>query len=134
MTDDEIRQSARGMVLSWIGELALMLRTDQPPDTAGLDAYSRIVDRHIDQLLTIRAGLAEAWGWPAPADPFPFDRPELRQEPPPPPRACSDCGRSARQLAEWQYGVKLWLGPTCLRRRQVAAASGVQALPLGGER
>lgn len=134
MTDDEIRQSARGMVLSWIAELALMLRTDQPPDTAGLDAHSRIVDRHIDQLLTIRAGLAERWGWPAPPDPFPFERPGPQR-----PTRCSDCGRGARELQPW-YGdvgngveVVAWLGPTCHRRR-LAEAERAVAMPLGGER
>lgn len=72
MTDQEIRDSARGMVLSWIGETALMLRADQSPDQAGLDAAERIVDRHIDEILTIRADLAARWGYPAPPDPFPF--------------------------------------------------------------
>jgi hypothetical protein len=88
VNDDEIRQSARGMALSWLGEWALMMRSDQPPDTQGLDAHSRIVDRHIDELLTIRAGLAESWGWPEPPQPFPFqeradEAADLDLEPPP---------------------------------------------------
>lgn len=72
MTDDEITTSARGMILSWLAEHALMLRADQPPDQQGLDAHSRIVDRHIDHILTVRADLAAAWGYPPPPDPFPF--------------------------------------------------------------
>lgn len=72
MTDDEIRDSARGMVLGWIAECALMLRVDQPPDQQGLDAYARIVDRHIEALLDIRRDLALSWGWPGPPAPFPF--------------------------------------------------------------
>lgn len=52
------------------------------------------------------------------------------------PDGCTDCGRTARDLIEWwQDGVKLWLGPGCLRRRQAAAGRTVaEALPLGGER
>lgn len=71
--DESVRESARGMVLSWLGEWALMLRIDQPPDAQGLDAYSRVVDRHIDELLTIRAKLGVEWGWPEQPAPFPFE-------------------------------------------------------------
>lgn len=72
MTDEEIRESARGIVLSWLGEWALMMRVDQSPDQRGADARERITDRHVDQLLTIRADLAAAWGYPPPPPPFPL--------------------------------------------------------------
>lgn len=72
MTDDEIRDSARGMVLSWLAEWALMIRVDQTPDQQGLDAHNRIADRHVDALLDIRRDLAQSWGWPSPPPPFPF--------------------------------------------------------------
>jgi hypothetical protein len=75
VTNDEIRDSARGMALSWFGEWALMLRADQTEDQRGLDGYERIIERHIDELLRIRAALAEIWGYPVPPLPFPF--PEL---------------------------------------------------------
>lgn len=72
MTDDEIRDSARGMVLSWLAEWALMLRSDQTSDQQGVDAYERVTDRHIDCLLDIRTDMAQRWGWPKPPSPFPF--------------------------------------------------------------
>jgi len=72
MTDAEIRESARGMMLSWLGEWALMMRADQSEDSKGLDGYNRVVDRHIDEILTVRAELAESWGYPSPPAPFPF--------------------------------------------------------------
>lgn len=80
MTDDEILASARGLVLDWLGEWALMLRVDQTPDQQGMDAHNRIADRHIDHLLDIRADLAKQWGWPPPPPPFPFqERQEIAQ-------------------------------------------------------
>lgn len=75
MTTDEVRESARGMVLSWLAEWALMLRTDQSPDAAGCDPH-RVVDRHVDELLAIRGELAAGWGYPAPPAPFPFQEAE----------------------------------------------------------
>lgn len=72
MTDDEIIESARGMVISWLGEWALMLRVDQTPDQLGLDAQNRVIDRHIDYILSVRATLARLWNWPPPPSPFPF--------------------------------------------------------------
>jgi len=72
VTDDEIRESARGMIISWLGEWALMLRADQTPDQHGLDAQNRVIDRHIDHILSVRATLAELWDWPKPPPPFPF--------------------------------------------------------------
>lgn len=72
MTPGQVQESARGMVLSWLGEWALMMRSDQTEDSKGLDAYERVIDRHIDELLRIRAELAASWGYPAPPAPFPF--------------------------------------------------------------
>jgi hypothetical protein len=72
MTDDEVRESARGMIISWLGEWALMLRVDQTPDQLGLDAQNRVIDRHIDYILSVRATMAELWEWPEPPLPFPF--------------------------------------------------------------
>lgn len=78
MTDEEIVESARGIVLSWLAEWALMLRVDQTPDQRGLDAHNRIAARHVDALLDIRRELAESWGWLPPPAPFPFQE---RDEP-----------------------------------------------------
>lgn len=72
MTDEEIQESARGIILSWMGEWALMMRVDQTPDQQGLDAHNRIMDRHIDCILSERATLADLWGYPPPPAPFPF--------------------------------------------------------------
>lgn len=72
MTDDEVRHSARGIALSWFAEWALMLRADQSEDSRGLDGYEHVVERHITELLTIRAKLAAEWGYPPPPEPFPF--------------------------------------------------------------
>lgn len=72
MTDDEVIKSARGMILSWLGEWALMLRVDQTPDQLGLDAQNRVIERHIDYILSVRATMAKLWDWPPPPPPFPF--------------------------------------------------------------
>lgn len=76
MTDDEIVASARGMVIDWLGEWALMLRVDQTPDQLGLDAQNRVIDRHIDFILSFRAAIAQMWDWPKLPDPFPFPVPD----------------------------------------------------------
>jgi hypothetical protein len=51
------------------------------------------------------------------------------------PARCEDCGRTARQLIpvlDAHGRTTGWVGPTCLRNRQVKAGRGVQ-LPLEQE-
>lgn len=76
MTDEEVRESARGMVLSWLAEWALMLRSDQSPDAAGCDP-DRTVERHLAEILSIRGEMAARWGYPPPPLPFPFPEMEI---------------------------------------------------------